>query len=132
MSVLFNCFICSSIDVNNGNNMERNGTVLRANDISEQFGQYCDKLCVIGPSSRGFHTVVFVLLIESSMCERQCCGPTRGFIMHIVNNYSQVVYINNDNNNDNNQTGSTYIACLLLIAYSLPRKTELTRQLCEI
>ena len=49
MSVLFNCFICSSIDVNNGNNMERNGTVLRANDISEQFGQYCDKLCVIGP-----------------------------------------------------------------------------------
>ena len=40
-----------------------------------------------------FVTFTFVGLIESGMCMRQCCGKDRGFIMHIVNNYTQVAYI---------------------------------------
>ena len=27
---------------------------------------------------------------ESDMCMRQCCGPSRGFVMHITNNFGQV------------------------------------------
>jgi len=36
--------------------------------------------------------VVFVLPTESGFCTRQCCGPSRGFVMHISDNYSQVVF----------------------------------------
>jgi len=27
---------------------------------------------------------------ESGCCMRQCCGPARGFVMHISDNYKQV------------------------------------------
>jgi len=27
---------------------------------------------------------------ESGCCMRQCCGPARGFVMHITDNYNQV------------------------------------------
>lgn len=27
---------------------------------------------------------------ESGCCERQCCGPQRGFVMHIVDNFKRV------------------------------------------
>ena len=34
--------------------------------------------------------VAFVVLLESGICVRQCCGKNRGFIMHIANNFSMV------------------------------------------
>ena len=36
---------------------------------------------------------MFVVPTESGMCMRQCCGNERGFVMHIVNNFSQVAYV---------------------------------------
>jgi len=49
--------------------------------------KHCDELLLVM-----FLTFMFVVLLESGMCMRQCCGNNRGFIMHIANNYSQVVY----------------------------------------
>ncbi|XP_033095936.1 phospholipid scramblase 1-like isoform X2 [Anneissia japonica] len=34
---------------------------------------------------------VYYAFEESETCERQCCGPSRGFIMHIVDNTNQEV-----------------------------------------
>jgi len=50
--------------------------------------KHCDELLLIM-----FLTLMFVVLQESGLCMRQCCGKDRGFIMHIVNNYTQVVTV---------------------------------------
>jgi len=31
-----------------------------------------------------------VMCAESGCCMRQCCGPERGFVMHITNNFNEV------------------------------------------
>ncbi len=33
---------------------------------------------------------VYYAMEDSDLCMRQCCGPTRGFIMHITDNMGQV------------------------------------------
>ena len=33
------------------------------------------------------------LISESDMCSRQCCGPSRGFVIHITDNNQQVINI---------------------------------------
>ena len=38
------------------------------------------------------HTVCMRACSESDLCMRQCCGPSRGFIMHITDNYGQVTH----------------------------------------
>jgi len=48
--------------------------------------------------SKNGHTILTELMYgtglffcaESGCCMRQCCGPDRGFVMHITNNFDQV------------------------------------------
>jgi len=35
-----------------------------------------------------------VYTAESDSCMRQCCGPQRGFTMHITDNFGQVSHVN--------------------------------------